>query len=166
MAVDWSLQLAQDVLLNSWQIAFPKGIPGGSNPDLIVARLDQTFTMPDKVIAFYTIDFRGSIILKPSKKEDTDKTITFPVRIDQEWSVYDDLAAWQDMVYDPVTNIALPSALTRIPIVVHNLDENEDIKKSFTFNYCFITNLKPTDWDMSSNEPSRAEVTVKYGYLS
>ena len=138
MAVDFSLQLASDALLNQWQALFPKGIPGAENSDLIVARLDQTFAMPDEVIATYQIDFRGAIILKPSKKEDTDKTITIPVRIDQEWSIYNDLDAWQNMVYDPVTNVSLPSALTRIPIVVQNLDENEDIKKSFTFNYCFI----------------------------
>lgn len=164
--IDQILQLGNDALVNQWQVIFPKGIPGGSNANAIRLRMDQSFTMPQEQISTYEIDFRGAKLIQTAKKEETDKTLTVSVRVDQGWSVYDDLRAWHLLCYNPVTNTASPNALTRIPIVVQNLDENEVAAKSFTFNYCKLTQLKVTDFDQTSAEPVRVELTIIYGYLT
>jgi hypothetical protein len=166
MSVDVILSLGNDALINQAQVVFPNGIPGGGNADEVRLRMDQTFTMPQEQITTYEIDYRGAKLIKTSKKEETDKTITIPVRMDQSWNVYDTLKAWHRLCYDPVLNIASPDATTRIPIVVQNLDQNNAIAKAFTFSYCKLTQLKVTDWDNSSGEPVRVEMTIVYGYMS
>lgn len=162
---DVILSLGSDALINQWQVLFPKGIPGGSHIDAVRLRIDKTFTMPQKQIATYEIDFRGAKLLKTAKKEDTDKTITFSVRVDQPWAVYDDLEAWHNLCYNPVTNTASSDADTRIPIVLQNLDQNNAIAKSFTFSYCKLKDMKVSDWDMASSEPVSVELTIIFGYF-
>lgn len=166
MSTDAILNLGDDALVNQYQAVFPKGIPGGSNTDAVRLRIDQTFPMPSEDIATYEVNFRGSKLIQTAKKEDTDKTITFSVRVDQEWNVYDDLEAWRNLCYNPVNNTASPNSVTRVPIIIQNLNQSGTIVKSFTFTSCKIKTLKITDWDMGSAEPVRVEVTIIYGTMT
>jgi hypothetical protein len=165
MSVDIILSLGNDSLVGQWQCVFPKGIPGGGNADEVRLRMDQQFTMPQETITTYEIDYRGAKVMKTAKKEETDKTLTVSVRMDQQWHVYDTLKAWHRLIYDPVLNIASSDLDTRIPVVIQNLDQNNDIAKAFTFSYCKLTQLKVTDWDNTSGEPVRCECTLIYGYM-
>jgi hypothetical protein len=121
--------------------------------------------MPQETIYTYNIDFRGTIIPKTGKKEETDKTFTVNVRIDSQWKIYDALRQWHRMVFDPKTNIALSDVLTRTPIVVQALDHSNKVVKSFTFTYCKLKDLKVTDFDNATGDPMRAELGFIYGGL-
>lgn len=165
MSIDVILNLGDDAHLNQFQIVFPNGIPTGGDDSSITLRMDQTFSLPQEIIYKYNIDFKGSIIVKTGRKEDTDKTLTVSVRVDQNWQVYDDLKAWLNAVYDPKTNTAMPDLLTRTPIAVQWLDGNNSIVKTLTYTYCKITELKITDADNSTGDPVRLELSFIYGEL-
>ena len=163
--VDSVLSLGDDSLSNQFKVIFPNGIPGGGNADAISMRMDQSIDIPQQTIYKYDIDFRGSKISKTGKKEETDKVLTMSVRIDQQWTVYDDMKLWFSMVYDPITNVALPDLLTRTTMVIQSLDGANAIAKSFKFNNVKITDMKVTTFDNSSGDPLRMELTFLYGTM-
>jgi hypothetical protein len=163
--VDVVLSLGDDALSNQFKLVFPNGIPGGGNANAIELRMDQSFDIPQQTIYKYDIDFRGSKITKTGKKEETDKTVTFNVRLDSQWIVYDDLNAWFKMTYDPVTNIALPDLLVRTTIEIHALNSAGDSSKVFKMRNSKITDLKIGTFDNTTGDPIRLEVTITYGTL-
>lgn len=165
MSIDKILTLGDDAHLNQWQAVFPDGIPTGGDSESIVLRMDQTFSLPAEVIYKYDINFKGAIIPKTGRKEDTEKTLTVSVRVDQQWQVFDDLRAWLKAVYDPSTNTAMPDLLVRTPIAVQMLDGNNAVVKTLLFTYSKITNIKITDADNSSGDPFRLELSFIYGDL-
>lgn len=160
---DAILQLGDDALSNQWMCIFIDGIPGGGNTEAIAMRMDQSFDPPQKTIATYDIDFRGSKIRKTSKKEDTTKEFTIAIRIDQQWTVYDALSKWVKMVYDPARNNAVSDALCRKNITIQNIDGSNNVMKSFKYTYCKPFQLKVTTMDQTSGDPLRVEVTFMYG---
>ena len=96
MSVDAVLLLGDDQLQNQFKVVFPNGIPGGGNTEAVSMRMDQSIDIPQQTIYKYDIDFRGSKISKTGKKEETDKTLTMSVRVDQQWQVYDDIKLWSN----------------------------------------------------------------------
>jgi hypothetical protein len=165
MSVDRVLALGDDAHVNQFQAIFPNGLPTGGDSESIALRMDQTFPMPQEVIATYDIDFRGAKIPKSSRKEDTDKKFTVAVRIDQQWKIYDDLRKLHKATYDSATNTAMPELATRFPFVIQALDGTNKAVKTFTFMYSKLVELKPSDFDNSSGDPSRLELTFIYGRL-
>ena len=165
MSIDRILHLGDDAHLNQFQVIFPAGIPTGGDAETISLRIQGSFTMPQEVIYKYEIDFRGAKIPKTGRKEDTDKTFTITVRVDQQWKVYDDLRRWHKACYDPSTNVALPEVNTRVPVVIQWLDGNNKAVKTFTFMFSKLTEFKVTDADQSTGDPVTLELTFIYGRL-
>jgi hypothetical protein len=163
--VDTILALSDDALVNQFEIVFPDGIPGGGNGDRISLRSDQQFDIPQQIIYKYDIEFRGHKIPKTGKKEDTEKTITFSIRLDQQWKVYDDLITWLKLAYDPNTGIAVPDLLGRCTIAVHSLNRDNSIAKTITLRNCKAIGIKVTSFDNASGDPQRVELTILFGSI-
>jgi len=164
MSVDRILNLGDDAHVNQFQLVFPNGIPTGGDSETISLRAEN-FSMPTQTIYKYDIDFRGSKIPKTGRKEDTDKTYSISVRVDQQWKVYDDLKSWHKACYDSSTNTALPDMAVRTPVVIQTLDGNNKIVKTFNFMYSKITDIKVSDFDNTSGDPAKLDLTFIYGKL-
>jgi hypothetical protein len=161
--VEEVLRLGDDALANQWICIFPSGIPGGGNAENISMRMDQQFDIPQQVLYLYNLEYRGDIIRKTGKKIDTSKEFVVSVRVDQMWKVYDDLMRWQKLAYDPVTNTAMPDAMTRAPITIQNIDGSNKVVKNFKFTQCKLYGSKITSFDHQSGDPLRVELSFIYG---
>ena len=162
MNTDNIFLLGDDQLANQFQLVFPEGIPGGGDSQAICMRMDQSFDPPEKTIGTYEIIYRGLKIPKTNMLDDTSKELTFDVRVDQNWKVFDAANNWFRNCYDPVNGIALPDSMTRTTLLVQSLDGNNAVKKTFRFKGVKLKALKVQTFDNSSGDPLRMTMSFIY----
>jgi hypothetical protein len=94
-------------------------------------------------------------IPKTSMTHTMDKKVTFDVRLDQQWSVFDDLNAWYKLSYDAVNGTAITDALTRTDIVLQPQDGQQAVKKNIRFKNAKLVGIKIASFDNASTDPTR-----------
>jgi len=156
--------LADDAMLNQYEILFPNGIPGGGDANLLKLRADQQFEMPQEMVEEYTIEYQGIKIPKTSSKEGTDKKFTIQFRLDSNWSVYRALYAWKNLVQDGNTGASGTEAQTRVPMLFNHYGPNKQLAYSIRFNDVKLLSLKGGSFDHTSADPARVE--AEFIYLS
>lgn len=152
---DIVMGLGDDQLSNQWQVTFPEGIPGGGNSDSITLRMDQSFDPPEDVVGTYEIIYRGIKIPKTNKLHDMAKEFTIDIRLDQNWTVFDDLNAWYKLCYDGTNSTALPDLMVRTTMIIQCLDGSNVIKKELKYKGVKPKSVKIGTLDHSSGDPVR-----------
>ena len=165
MSVDLIMGLGDDQLANQFIVLFPTGIPGGGDANALSLRMEESMPMPEQGVMEYVVDFQGLTIPKTTMKEDTDKHFEITVRVDSGWSIYNDLKAWKDMVFNTKTGQAMTEADTRTTVVVQALDGQKAIAKQFTFKYTKLQKLAISEFSHTSEEPTKLILTFMYGYM-
>ena len=154
------LTLGNDQLGHMHELVFPSGIPSGDKADLIALRADQTFDPPEELASTYEFSRHGKKIVKTSTFEETAKEITFEVRLDQQWAVYDDLKTWIDNVLRIKQDIPLADLRTKIQLDA--MDEDKNVIKSIIYIGAVLKGLKIGSFDTNSGDPIRLTLTFAY----
>jgi hypothetical protein len=158
MSIDLVNSAGDDALTNQFNVIFPTGIPGGGNTDRISLRTDQAVDPPERSINVYEIFHKGIKIPKTGTLDETSKELTFDVRLDQAWGVYDDFAAWLKLCYDFSNAVALPDVMTRTNITIQADDTAGTVIKSLTFKGIKLRGMKIASFDNQTSEPLRLTV--------
>jgi hypothetical protein len=162
MSTDLIIQLGDDQHSSQYIINFPNGIPGGGKADLISLRADQSFDPPEEKVGTYEFWFRGLKIVKPSMIDETEKTMTFDVRIDQQWQVHKDLVKWKKMVHDCVNGTAMDFSQISTSLLVKALDGSGIVKRTFRYGGVALVGLKTTQFEHNNADPSRCTLNMIY----
>ena len=165
MSIDAVLQTDDDQLDSQFQVLFPAGIPGGGSGDNIVIRMDQSVQIPRESVGSYDFFYKGLKITRPNMTDETEKTITLNVRIDQQWAVYDDILNWKRSVHNPITGTRLSLSDVSTQVLVQALDNEGNIVKTAVFNNCLIKEVEVTPFDHAGLDPSRLEMVLIFGSL-
>ena len=168
--IEQIINLGDDALLNQFRLVFPSGIPFGGTGENIALRMDQSIDLPEETVAVYEYFFRGIKITKASMLDETAKEITFDVRIDSQWAVFDDLNGWKQKVHNPNAGTRLPFALTSTTMLVQMFTgvEGEDTPvKQVRFGGVVLKGLKGPALEHGASDPARATLsfifqTMKY----
>ena len=158
------LFLQDDQLSSQFRLSFPNGIPGGGTGENVALRMDQSFDPPEETVGEYQYFYKGIPITKPNMLDETDRHFTMQVRIDQQWSVFDDLVNWKNMVHNPRTGTALPFASVNTTLIVEALDQMGAIAKKIKYTGVVIKGIKVETFEQGSSDPSR--VTLNFIYQS
>lgn len=153
MSVDLILSLGDDAMANQFILRFPQGIPGGGSGDDVALRLQPSFDPPADVVGEYEVPYRGMKIMKTSMLDETDKHLTFEVRLDQQWSVFDDLQGWKDMVYNSGTGTGMPQSDTSTTLLVQAMTKDGTTAKSIRYGGVVVKSVKVGTFDHSAAEP-------------
>jgi hypothetical protein len=157
------LDLGDDQLKDQFLLRFPAGIPGGGNAEGISLRMDETFDPPEESVNVYEIFHKGQKITRPGGAEETDKSIEFVVRLDQQWQVWDDLKAWKDLVYDVTTGTPGVGTASRAPIAIEATGREADVPvKTLLFTQCSLVRLDIQEFDHSSGEPLKLNLGLTF----
>ena len=149
-------------MVNMFQMVFPNGIPGAKNTNAIALRMDQTIEPPENSVSVYDIMYKGMKIPKTGSSDDTDKSVSFDVRLDQQWQVYDDLMRYKKMVFDPNLGTRQPDLLTRTTIAVQAVDGANKVVKTIYFKGAKLKSLKIAAFDQNGTDPMRLTLTWIY----
>lgn len=163
--LDTVMGLNDDAMSNQYEIFFPEGIPGGGNSEEVSLRMDQALDIPQSVFAMYEFYFRGTKIVKTSRLEETDKTLSTAVRVDQKFNIWDSLRAWELLGFNAKDSTAAPDLTTRTTLGVRILDGNNNTVKTFYFRYVKLKGLKLTSLDPATGDPLRAELEMIFGEM-
>jgi len=162
MSVSKILNLGDDQLSAKYFLVFPNGLPTGGDTDSIALRIDQSFSFPEITVGEYEVAWKGMKVKKTNGTDNTDKTFSVQVRIDQQWKVMDDLYALAKATYDGNTGTYLPDAATRFPIAIRFVDGQDVVKKTMTFQYAKLKGFTIQDVDPVSDDPLRVSLTFIY----
>ncbi len=162
MSVDTSLSLANDALAS--QFAFQILSGPAAQKDAISLRMDQTFDPPEEVVNTYDVMKQGTKTTKTNMTEGTTKEFTVAVRIDQDWTVYNDLKKWKTAVYNPNTAVGGGNTGTAVngDCAVIAYDHTGAVKKTFKFVDCRLKSIKVESFDNASDDPSRVTLIFVY----
>lgn len=157
-AIDTIVNLPDDQQANQFQISFPDGIPQGGSGENVALRMDQSIDIPEDTVNVYEIFYKGMKIQKTGTLDESDKTISIPVRIDQQWAVWDDLYAWKNAVFNSNEATRLPSSETRTTMLIQALDGNDNVVKTHQLNGVQLRGIKVGTYEHGSGDPMRAEL--------
>lgn len=160
MAISTILTLQDDQLANQFKITFPGGIPGGGSGDNISLRMDQSFDPPEETVGEYQYFYRGMSVTKPNMLDETDKHFSMQVRIDQQWSVFDDLMNWKELVHNPRWGTGLPFASISTTMIVEAIDNLGKTQKKIKYTGVVLKGVKVETFEHGSSDPSR--VTLNF----
>ncbi len=166
MSVDRILNSGDDQLTSQFNLVFPAGIPGGGSGENIALRMDQTFDPPEEATGEYELFFQGAKIVVLNMTDETDKHLTISVRLDQQWTVFDDIMNWKEGCYNPRTGTRLPASDTRIPLLVQALDGQKSIVKTIRFTGVQCKNVKITSFEHNGTDPSRLELQLTFAEMN
>lgn len=156
------LVVGADAMKSQFEIVFPKGIPGGGNANIISLRMDETMDPPEEGVQIYEIFRKGQKIPLPGGAEETDKTFTVNVRLDQNWIVYDDLDKWKQLVYNKTDGTPGGARSYRTDIEVRSINDANIPVARLVYQGCFLGKIKVTELDNQSQEPLKLECTFYY----
>lgn len=158
------LELGADQLKDQFILSFPSGIPGGGDAEGVALRMDESFDPPEEAINTYDVFHKGQLIRKTGGAEETDKSLEFAVRLDQQWQVFDDLKAWLRLTYDETTGTPGDESIARAPIQIQATGREADIAvKTLTFTKAQLNRLDIQELDHTSGEPLK--LTLGFVYL-
>jgi len=160
MAIDPILNLQDDQMVNQFKLVFPKGIPGSGNASLVELRMDKTIDMPEETSSTYEFFIRGMKIVKTGMLDETEKTLTFDVRLDQQWGVYDSLITWKRMCHDGQQGTRMPSSVTGTVVLIQALDGQNAVVKTFKLGFVFCKGVKVAAFDNESADPARVTLNL------
>lgn len=157
---DKILLLGDDQMSSQWQLIFPNGLPSGGDTDSIGLRVDTTFDPPENTVNTYEFFHKGYKFPMTGMLQETDKTFTIEVRLDQQWKVYDDLLAWSKMTYDHSNGTALSEITARTTVIVQAQDRQQNKVANLKFKYAKLKNEpKIGSFDNASGDPIRLTLT-------
>jgi hypothetical protein len=122
--------------------------------------MDKTIDMPEETSSTYEFFIRGMKITKTGMVDETEKTLTFDVRLDQQWSVYDSLIAWKRLCHDGQAGTRMPSAVTNTVILVQALDGQNKVVKTFKFGFVYCKGVKVSAFDNETGDPARVTINL------
>ncbi len=162
MAIETELlTLGNDQLSHMHEIIFPSGIPGGDQAEEISLRADSSFEPPEESVSTYEFSRFGKKVVKTSTFEETAKELTFEVRLDQQWKVYDDLKNWYDNVRRAKTTIQMADLRTKL--MLRALDSDKAIVKTLIYTDTVLKGLNVSSFDVNTGEPIKLTLNFIYG---
>lgn len=164
-AIDTIINMGDDQQTNQFQILFPAGIPFGGSGENVALRMDQSIDIPEDVVNSYDIFYKGMKIPKTGTLDESTKEISIPVRIDQQWAVWDDLYNWKKKVYDSNEGTRASSEETRTPMIIQALDGSDSVVKTHRFTGVQIKSIKVGAYEHGGSEPMRAELTFIFAAI-
>jgi hypothetical protein len=167
--LDEIMRLGDDQKSNQFEVIF-SNIPGSSlDTKMLSLRIDQSFDIPNVVVGEYEFYVRGFKVTRPSMLDETDKHISFQVRVDQKWEVADALYKWKKLVFDG--NNASASAASAIygdtfscnTMTIGFLDSQNKSKEMFILRQVILKEIQTSSLDPSSNDPTRLTLNFIFG---
>lgn len=166
MSVDVIMNLGSDQLANQFQLKFPNGIPGGGSGENIALRMDQSFDPPEEATGEYEVFYRGVKIMFSNMLDETDKHVTFDVRLDSQWAIFDDLKSWKEMVFNANTGTAQPQENVRTTLLMEYLNTEGSIAKMCRFSGAILKTIKVQTSEHGSGDPLRLTLNFMYNKMT
>lgn len=152
--------LGDDQATSQYSIIFPEGIPGSGDTQLVSARMNKEFTMPEESWYTYEVFDRGFKIVKKGMLQETDKSsMQIQIRIDQNWEVYDSIRAWAQLSYNNNTGEGGGDYVNRTTIIIQAENPQQQAVKQFRFKYVGVKSIALDAFNMESGDPMYMTVT-------
>lgn len=174
MALDTLFLAGDDALQNQFQIIIP-AFPNVINLQNTNLRVTNV-SIPELAVGTYENNFGTDKVVKPSGKNETDKTFSFTFRVDKYWQVYNGFRQWHNLVIDQTTGAMSSDAGNdglggqspiRVPIIVQSLDSNNTLTGfEMTFNGSWPTNVGGFEFTQDSGDPITIDMTMTYLNIS
>jgi len=166
--IDTLARLADDVLVNSYQVIFAQGIPGspGLDTSILTYRQAKTFAWPEFTVNRYANMYQGLKIERTGNMEETDKSLGLSFRLDVPQIVYRACKNWSRLVFDDFNGTGGTEAETRVSIVLQELGPNKQVIKTGTFHFCKPFKFGQDANDHGAGEAKHIEVGFIYGYFT
>ena len=164
------IDAGNDAMNNLFSITLSGGDLGETG-DLTIRA--SGFTPPMYTQDSYKVTFVTATIERPRTKVNLTRSFTLDFRVDDNWNVYKKLLRHQKNFMNAQKSYvnhdleALKNDGKLFDVVVNriiNLDESGEAstEKLFKYNYCWISQITPTDFSSSSNEPIKVTATINF----
>jgi hypothetical protein len=167
------LKLGDDQKANQYQLILTSipGYTGTLTATDLALRIDQPFDIPEIMVGEYEFHTRGFRFTRPSMLEETDKHITFQVRVDQKWNTFDALQSWRKAVYNWENTTSQDSTTVygdnfATTATIDFLDGAGKSKLTCQIDQLILKGLQISSIDPASNEPSRLTLNCLFGTYS
>jgi hypothetical protein len=130
----------------------------------------QDFPIPGSGSNTYEVNYMTQVMTKVGGKVDAPQSLSFNVRLDASWGVYNWLIEKKNLKANPATGkIGAQSDGIFNTVVVPVDSEGEPLTgdpQVWTFYNCWIQNLGDVSFDYASGEPITIPVTMFFLYMS
>jgi hypothetical protein len=157
------LNLGNDQLSSQFDLYFIGGIPTGGGSDNVTLRCSLEFSNPAETVNKYALYKKGVKVEKTGTLTETDKVIIVKWRVDQDWVTFDDMIAWKNAVYDPITGTGMPDNMVRGTLEFQAVDTQNTVKKKIRY-----TNCKPFQYELDPFNSTTSEpiyCTMQFIYV-
>lgn len=165
MSINDVINGSDDQMSSQFQIQFAGGIPGGGSGDDVTLRMDQALDIPEETVGQYEYYYKGLKIVRPNMLDESTKELLLTVRIDQQWSVFENIKNWKRLVHDPINGTRLPTAVVSTTMLFQALDGDKTVVQTATFTNVIIKNFKVTAFEHGGSDPARVELNLIFGTL-
>lgn len=164
MSLSYLSQLStpDDQMANQFSVTFI-GKPV-LNIQEMTLRMDKTLDIPENVVTKTDIKYQGFTIPKINSQEETDKSFSLNFRLDENWMVYNTLNIWYGKTFNPRNASTKPIDDRHATLIFQAFKKNREVSRTIIFKFVQIMSIKLTEFDNSSNEPSRVEAKFIYAY--
>ena len=128
----------------------------------ISLRMDKSFDIPKRSVTKVDINYQGVKIPKLVAQEDTDKTLTLNFRLDQNWMIYNTLNIWFGKTHNHFNGSMKKTDDRTVTILFRTFKNNKEDSRVFLFKNVQIMSIKLSEFDHTSNEPTRVECEFIY----
>jgi len=164
-----------DALANLFEVNIPidgviKDFFGESIPSELIFRI-QDFAVPSSSIDTYSIEWGTWSIDRPNGKVNTTREITFNIRIDKAYAIYQGFINWKNAISNEYTGVIsdVKDYVVDIPVypVSSTIGNSEDyilstVGQGAKFEKCWPKEVGEISYDQSSGEPLALSVTFSF----
>jgi len=150
--------LGTDAFANLYDIFIP-AVPGITGVDGLEFRV-RNFSIPESPRAgVYDIHYKSLKITKINSKITVENELSFPLRVDRYWAVYNYFLAWKKLGINQETGVVDEDLIPKVPIIVKSSDNsNNPTGGIWTFSNFYPIAIEGFDFDWESEDP--VEVTI------
>lgn len=131
----------------------------------------QGFTIPASTVETYTIDWGAWQFERPSGKVNSTRTISFDVRVDRAYEVYQGFTNWKNAIQNEYTGVVsnvkdLTTTITVLPITTLVGESgdyvNGTVGAGVSFEHCWPSEVGDISYDQGSGDPLTLNLTFTF----
>lgn len=168
MAIEEIFRAGDDALSNHFQIGIdPLSLFGLD--DRVRIRTTQV-DIPEQSVGTYTVDYKSQRFTKPNGKIETTNEMSFTIRLDKYYTLYEGLYAWWAFISDPETGAMAEDVGAiggdtdiRTDLTVTPIDSNGVITgRGWKFHKAFPTSVPGPSFSQESGDPITLSITMNF----
>lgn len=155
-------KLGTDAFSNLYDVFLP-AVPGVTGEEGIEFRI-KNFSIPDTPApTTYDIHYKTMKIAKLGAKIEVENELSFPLRVDRNWAVYNYFLAWKKLGSNQETGVIDEDLVPKVPIIIKSADTgNVPTGGIWTFQNFYPIKVGGFDFDWENDSPVEITITGIY----